>query len=389
MFKVVDPKSSIYVELTNNGVVQIAEFPPGEERAFVVGSIEWAHLRVSGVDVAPVQFHLEREGAAICLVPAYGIADLSVNAISVVGPTPLAQRSVIEFCGVRVYAAIREADSLSSEDDRFVARDTNAHLDHESYSLRLPGEFDLTVVAMHPVGPSPPPVYELPTVTRTGVPNEVQDLPPLDNTTLRLPPFRAAPPLLDEHRPILTSSGTEVMAPYRSPASAAMATEDTSGLARPQAQDPHPELQHSPKAPTWRPHNAPTWETNTPNLRGSVTTLPDGQAPEYAVSGRKDPLDNDPVVLPMLPVIPLVMPTGLLSAIGVLTRARPLLVLGGASIGALVLVLTLLGAARLIERHQAAPALQSTLDTLSGAAPPAQPEAKVHNQEQADVQPTR
>jgi hypothetical protein len=145
MFKVVDPKSSIYVELTASGVVQVLEFPPSEERAFVVGSTERAALRVRGVGVAPVQFHLEREDAAIWLIPAYGIADLSVNAISVLGPTALAERSVIEFCGVRVYAAIREADVLSSNDDRFVAHDANAQAYRESYSLRLPGEADPTV----------------------------------------------------------------------------------------------------------------------------------------------------------------------------------------------------------------------------------------------------
>ena len=79
VFKVVDPNSSVYDELSASGVTHIAEFPPAEERAFVVGSTDRASLRVSSVGVAPVQFHLEREDATIWLIPACGIADLSVR----------------------------------------------------------------------------------------------------------------------------------------------------------------------------------------------------------------------------------------------------------------------------------------------------------------------
>ena len=93
---------------------------------------------------------------------------------------------------------------------------------------------------------------------------------------------------------------------------------------------------------------------------------------------------------PSVPVIPLASPTSVLSGIGLLTKARPFLVLGGASIGALVLALTLLGAARLIEKHRAAPAAQSAPDGLTGAESAAQPEATVLHQERSNAaQPTR
>ena len=166
MFKVVDPKSSVYVEFSINGQACVQEFASGEERAFVVGSTERANLRVKAEGIAPVQFHVEREDGAIWLIPAYGIADLSVDGARVFGPTPLDASSVIEFCGVRVDAKIVEADPLAADDDRLSAPKLDAQMSREAYARSVPSEDDPTLLAMHPVPPSesvPEETYERPT----------------------------------------------------------------------------------------------------------------------------------------------------------------------------------------------------------------------------------
>jgi len=156
MFKIVDPDSSIYVELTVNGQTQVQEFPPHDERAFVVGSSARASLRVNGDGVSAVQFHLEREDGAIWLIPAYGVEDLSVDWMRVLGPTPLDVKSMIEFCQVRLHATITEADYLTADDDRLAVLEPDAQLNSESYARNVPGEEDPTVLAMHPFRASDP-----------------------------------------------------------------------------------------------------------------------------------------------------------------------------------------------------------------------------------------
>jgi len=156
MFKVVDPNSCVYVELTFNGQTRVQEFPPDDERAFVVGSADHASLRMNGDGIAPVQFHLEREDGAIWLIPAYGVDDLSVDWFRVLGPTPLDVKSVIEFCAARIHVTIAEADCLATDDDRLIVQRPDAQLSGKSYARSLPGEEDPTLLAMPAVRASEP-----------------------------------------------------------------------------------------------------------------------------------------------------------------------------------------------------------------------------------------
>ena len=360
MFKVADQNSSIYVELTAKGAARTQEFPPAQERALVVGSTERADLQVSGIGVAPVQFHLEREDGALLLIPAYGIADLSVNAIPVLGPTPLAERSVIEFCGVRVYAALREADALSTNDDRFAAQGANSQAGRESYSLRLPGEEDSTVLAMRPIRAAGEPIA-------ANLENAL-----LENTTQRLPPFRAVPALAQDDRPVLTSDGTEIMAPYRPHASAA---------STPQPSVP-PEIDRAPAS--LRPTPELASPLNNAHQRGSRAAVVHRVPPRTqdasanrASSGHDGPQSRDATVAaPSRRPRSLARSATILSKLGLLTRARPFLVIGAASVGALILVLVLLAAARSIDRHQFSPAVKLARGAVTAAVSTVPPDAK-------------
>jgi hypothetical protein len=180
------------------------------------------------------------------------------------------------------------------------------------------------------------------------------------------------------------------MAPYR-PTGSEMA--DTLALAEPRQRDWPPAPLRGPTPEPVSPPltalgNTPSWEPRPVGARALSTPAPHLQIRDPAPEEREVVRDSRPSI-PSLPAVPLATPTSLLSAIGLLTKARPFLVLGGASIGALVLVLTLLGAARLIERHRAAAAAQPSQDMLTGAVPAALPGATVHHQERSNAQPTQ
>jgi len=392
MFKVVDPNSSIYIELTASGASHVVEFPPAEERAFVVGSTERASLRVSGVGVAPVQFHLEREDDAIWLIPAYGIADLTVNAISVLGPTPLAERSVIEFCDVRVYAAIREADPLSVGDDRFTAHDVNAEAARASYSLRLPGENDSTVLAMRPVRPSAaPPATIGPGGNREELRNtlSLSHNPNDSDMSATSRQSRVDAPMMHRHyqdmqrllpnsqlpehgatgAPDFTLYGTQIMAPYRPPP---QPTAEIHGV--PQRIEslgaPEPKVfqearlpeqfgrahvegrqQPVPSRPWAMPREVPSTDDPT-TLESAVTPPALGRHPLALATRDEDPvLDEERWRHRRATGITAggTTPLSPLARLGLLTKARPLLVGCFTGVGAALLVVLFLGVTRLTQ----------------------------------------
>jgi len=400
MFKVVDPNSSIYVELSVSGVAHVAEFPPGEERAFVVGSTERASLRVNGVGVAPVQFHLEREDDVIWLIPAYGIADLSVNAISVLGPTPLAERSVVEFCDVRVYAAIREADPLSANDDRFATLDIGAQAARESYSLRLPGENDSTVLAMRPVRPSAAPgrssiieateddvefrrSQSLSHSNERGAIGATDQPSHADNSTAhqqyqdmqRLLPDQHSFEQPTEATPDFTLYGTQIMPAYRPlPQPIPEFSSECRGLGGQETHEPQHlkearrpastvqiGLSQTARSPRFVP--PPPTATKAPEeranvnpsaIREAVTPPPLGRHPlALATSGDDSVLPDSRLqrgrVSERAPGI--AKSPSPLARLGMLTRARPLLVGCFTGVGAALLVILLLAVTRLTEVH--------------------------------------
>jgi hypothetical protein len=112
MFRITDEDSPVFVELIADGLVRKLALPPHEERALVVGSTAGAALQVTGMGVAPVQFHLERHQGAVWLVPAYKIGDLRLNGTPVDAAAPLEEHNVITFARVHLEVTIREAEAF-------------------------------------------------------------------------------------------------------------------------------------------------------------------------------------------------------------------------------------------------------------------------------------
>lgn len=90
---------------------------PDVSRAIVVGSRADADVRIERPLVAPVHFHLEREGDAVLLVPGYG-RGVQVNAQPVRGPVAL-EDATIEFSGLSMRAKIRRAAASGRSHARF------------------------------------------------------------------------------------------------------------------------------------------------------------------------------------------------------------------------------------------------------------------------------
>jgi hypothetical protein len=147
MFRITDEEAPVFVQLSANGLVRNLALLANEERALVVGSTAGAAFRLTGPGIAAVQFHIERDKGTVWLSPAYRIEDLRLNSRAVTGPTPLEGHDVIEFAGVRLEVTIRDAEAFISSGDRL----SDDHSKHElgpSYSMQLPSEVDATQLAM-------------------------------------------------------------------------------------------------------------------------------------------------------------------------------------------------------------------------------------------------
>lgn len=110
---------SIWLELVLDGTSQTFELCADEMRAVAVGSLPGADLRVNRPGVAPLHFHIEREGSTLWIVPAYGSADLRLDTQRLLGPRPIRGRAVIEFSNTRIDARI-----CSSVSERVTVRVT-------------------------------------------------------------------------------------------------------------------------------------------------------------------------------------------------------------------------------------------------------------------------
>jgi hypothetical protein len=89
-------------------------------RAIVVGNVADADVHLAGEDVPEIAFHLEREGDAICLVPAYA-EDLRVSGVRVTTICVLPWFTTIDFGQERVTVSISE-QKPPAERDAHVAR---------------------------------------------------------------------------------------------------------------------------------------------------------------------------------------------------------------------------------------------------------------------------
>lgn len=108
------------------------ELPANETRAITVGSLPSTDLRIPGV--APVQFHIEREGNQLWIVPAYGPETLRVDTARVTGPRLISSRAVIEFCGVRVEATVLDTAASPRRRSPSARLRQSGFTEHEQHS---------------------------------------------------------------------------------------------------------------------------------------------------------------------------------------------------------------------------------------------------------------
>jgi hypothetical protein len=155
----VEQPQTLWLSLRLGHCNWLFELEPGDERAIVVGSLSRAQVRIGRPGVAPIHFHLEREGDAICLVPGYR-DDLVVNERAVARPCLLEPRSIIQFSGLRLEVAFftLDADSLGIPSDSRASRLLEADSARRERVLSLPDSTDPTCVAIQCARFSPPPL---------------------------------------------------------------------------------------------------------------------------------------------------------------------------------------------------------------------------------------
>ena len=322
MFKIVDPASRVFIELSADGVARTIALPP--ERVAVVGSAAEADFRVGGVRVQPVEFQLERRNGQVYLIPVGGAHGLQLNGVRVSSPTALDRHSIVEFAGVRLAMTI------------------------------IVAEGDATGVWQVPA-PAPSEEEEGPTTTMPRAIIERMLTPPApDETTQRLPVFRPSEQQGDSWRD-RTMNGAEMAAPYRfgppaviNPAAATDSTPRSMlGHAFSPTEDARPFDDNSIRAanPGESHHEGPTAASHSLPTRKRSPSIRTADARTQQRSW--------------------------LSRLGVLTRARPLLVASLASLGALFLAVLPLAAGRLLQRQRPVVAakvpVSATLNSLRPA----------------------
>lgn len=140
------PQRSLWLEVHHDGRAHVFCCSPNEERAIVLGSLPRADIRVSGLGIAPVHFHFERDGDRIMLVPTYN-AEVRVNAMLVRGPVPIPQHAVVEFAGIRIEALVRATPPERVDYPSLDIPDRESGI---SYLAALPTDTQTTKLALDP-----------------------------------------------------------------------------------------------------------------------------------------------------------------------------------------------------------------------------------------------
>jgi hypothetical protein len=151
--------ATIGIELETSVGLRYATFPPGDDRAFVVGSAADADVRIARSAIDSIEFHIERVGDDLQLRLAHGAQKVFVNGRRVMGIATLGERSVIEFADQSIIAATFDASGLDG-----LLPVPDKEQSGIAYIMALPGENEPTrVFPPHPrqinVG-----VHDFPTV---------------------------------------------------------------------------------------------------------------------------------------------------------------------------------------------------------------------------------
>ena len=372
MPKRVAASSILLIELSINGKSRVLAFRPGEERAVSVGSDTRAEFHVSGAGVAPIQFHIERRDDMAWLVPAYGLGDLRVNAQRVSSSMALDQQSVLEFGEVRIDATILDGSAAGGA----------VPSRNETLSLQVvrrtdvPDENDTTRMAMRPVTANtgidaqvtalvrplePPPISAQ---NRTRLEQHGSEFNPLPTqVTERIPaplPHSIAPAVPGSHTDEITLP-TGVAPPGDEPPPTVRTRPPVSRVAAhpapPQAKPRERPIQPLPVVPVTiapRPRTpAAPQAAVAPTLREQANQLQTEETvSSRPAAGHSSPPTPQPThaALRSFPP-PASGRVSLLSTLGLLAKARPLLVACAAVATGLVLGTILLVATRIVEQR--------------------------------------
>jgi hypothetical protein len=388
MFEITDPNAPVFVQLIAHGTARNLALPPHRERALVVGSTRDADFQVNGLRVAPVQFHLERDKGAVWLIPAYAIRDLRLNGEAVVGPTPLEEHNIVLFAGVHLEVTIRdESEFIASGDSLFTDPPSKREF-RASYSMELPSEHDATHLAMTPVPIGTSPEDDWPTVNAQ--PTVDQAATAEEQTTQRIALFRAAPTPQTGSTAEFTLYGTQIIprvVPGATPSTPSVsqpppkptaALDAVTAQAESRRLEPlqliplsnAPRPQPIPPRPTPRPtvshHDSTASVGGTADVRTVVTPPPLGRHPMLLANDAAPPRFHTGSAKPPETAT---RRRSLLARLGLLTKARPLLVGCCAGFGAAVLTIALVAATRMVAPDQPQPvaghaAFVSTLSAL-------------------------
>lgn len=151
---------SLWLDIVTKDESYLFELSVQNERAVVVGSFQRADVRIADARVEPVELHFEREGDAVCVVPAYG-ATVEVNAVRLCRPRRIVDRAIVEFQGhvlrVRVLDDPRWCSDVTSCDSSPAphapgGRPKSAEAD----------DSEVTLTRLAPRAPVPPPTEHPP-----------------------------------------------------------------------------------------------------------------------------------------------------------------------------------------------------------------------------------
>jgi hypothetical protein len=343
----------LFVELSGTGVHHVFELD-SEDRAFLVGSSHQADLRLDQPGIAAVEFHIERVADVACLVPAYRGRRLRVNGTPATSSVPLIGRALVALGALELELKVLHHQGDADRANRSSSAPRPFPVD---YAATVPTDTAPTAVAMKP--------FEY---SSANVPTQALTVrrPPMalnHQQTERMAPI-GPPPLqfaqLTERLPPLAAP----LAPSRAPS--AVETQHTQRLAAVAAPAPAPAAAASRlpalerrESGAQKPQGSPPSAASAPLATQETTSF------DVAVVGGAQ------ARLPQQSAS-----SAFLVQLGALTKQRPVLVLAGALMGALVLALALVGATRVTEPKRALEPPPRPTARGSGASAGAKPPAR-------------
>jgi len=339
----------MFVELSTDGIRHVFELGAADDRAFLVGSSRQTDLCIDRPGVAAVEFHLERAGNDVWLVPAYRGRGLRVNGAPATNRMRLNDRLCVSVGALELeLRALQNASeagtsSRSSSAPRCLPAD---------YSETVPTDTANTSIALKPFEAEPD--ASMPTLLVPTLRAVAAAVP--DQHTQRIAPVRPAPLQSLQHTQRLEPSA--LLRPRPSQAAPQVLFE-TQRLAPVTTLLPTPAALEPAVLPSRVLPVLP--EEATRSTRLSPLTTQDTSAFDMAALKKEE-----------------AQPTTFLTQLGVATRQRPLVILGGGLAASLVLALALVGGSRLAksaDRVSTTDTVASALVVVTSPAPPNKPPA--------------